>query len=98
MTVETEPGAQAYVDDFSENGFVRVPKVFSPTEVAELRAELDWLISEWAERMAWTGGWRAEYLEPSVEKDAKFDGMHDLELYSGAWARAAVNPKLAEVL
>ncbi|MEQ7010190.1 phytanoyl-CoA dioxygenase family protein [Actinopolymorpha sp. B17G11] len=86
-------------DSFWDRGYLRVPQVFSPEETAELRRELDRLIDEWANRdSAWTGPWRKAYMDEKTERAGKFAGMHDLQYYSVAWARAIIHPRLVDVL
>lgn len=86
------------VQFFWDNGYLRVPGVFTPDETAELRSELDRLIGEWASRVEWTGPWRKAYMDEKTERDGKFEGMHDLQTYSAAWARGILNPRLVQVL
>ena len=84
---------------FWERGYLRVAQVFSQEETAELKRELDRLIGEWANReSAWTGPWRQAYMDQETERAGKFAGMHDLQYYSAAWARAILHPNLVEVL
>jgi phytanoyl-CoA hydroxylase len=104
MAVTTRPAEAAattnvltpeHVTFYEEHGWLRIPKVFTPAEVAELTDDLDWMIGEWAERTQWTGGWRKELMDAETEKAAKIDAMHDLQLFSQSWARAVVKPELA---
>ncbi len=84
---------------YNENGFLHVPQMFSRTEIDELADELDRLVQDWAfTDEGWTGPWRQAYMNPEVEKRSKLTAMHDLHLYSAAWARALINPRLAEAL
>jgi phytanoyl-CoA hydroxylase len=83
---------------FARNGFLRVPAVFEPEEIDELADDLDRLIQEWSFEAAWVGPWREAYLDPSMAKDVRLSALHDLQLYSAAWARAIVNRRLAEIL
>ena len=80
------------VDFYRENGFLRVPAVFSPEETDELAEDLDRLIQEWSFEAAWTGPWRDAYLTPELAGTIKLSALHDLHLYSAAWARAVVHP------
>jgi len=86
------------VDFYRENGFLRVPAVFSPEETDELAEDLDRLIQEWSFEAAWTGPWRDAYLTPELAGTIKLSALHDLHLYSAAWARAVVHPGLAAAL
>jgi phytanoyl-CoA hydroxylase len=86
------------LDFYNENGYLHVPAVFPPEETDELADDLDRLIQEWSFEAAWTGPWREAYLDPELASSIKLSALHDLQLYSAAWARAIVNPKLAAVL
>jgi phytanoyl-CoA hydroxylase len=84
---------------FWKRGYLRVAQVFSQEETGELKRELDRLIGEWANReSAWTGPWRQAYMDQETERAGKFAGMHDLQYYSAAWARAIIHPRLVGVL
>jgi ectoine hydroxylase-related dioxygenase (phytanoyl-CoA dioxygenase family) len=83
---------------FKENGYLHVPEVFSAEETDELAGDLDHLIQEWSFEAAWTGPWREAYLEPELVGTVKLSALHDLQLYSAAWARAIVHPRVADAL
>ena len=83
---------------YGEHGYLRIPDVFTPEEVAELRADLDWMLDVWAARDEWTGAWRKELMDDDVEAKAKVDIMHDLQFFAGSWARATANPRLGEAV
>jgi len=86
------------VDFYRENGYLRVPAVFSPEEMDELAEDLDRLIQDWSFEAAWTGPWRDAYLDRGLAGTIKLSALHDLQLYSAAWARAIVHPRLAAAL
>lgn len=87
------------IDSYNENGFLRIPQVFTPNEVEALRNDLDELIQTWATTgVGWTGPWRLVYMSPDVEKRSMLTHLHDLHLYSQAWCRAVTNPRLAEAM
>ena len=100
MDATTLPKAldDAAVADFWERGYLRVPAVFTPQETAELADELDRMIVEWSFREEWTGAWRESYIDAAKDADTRFDGLHDVHLYSGAWTQAVTNPRLVGVL
>ena len=80
---------------YSENGFLRIEGMFTAPEADELADELDWVIGNWAiEDKGWTGPWRRQYMDEITEKKSKLIALHDLQYYSGAWARAVTNAKL----
>ena len=77
--------ARLKIDSFWENGFLRIPKVFSEEEVDELAEELDRLVDDWANTTpSWSGPWRLAYMGPDTERKSKLTAMHDLHLYSRA--------------
>ncbi len=86
-------------DFFDKNGYVRLPQVFTAAELAELSSELDEVIERFAVAdKGWTGPWRQKYLSKKEDENAKLTAMHEMELYSPAWARAVVNRALASAL
>lgn len=90
---------QAQIDFFNENGYLRLPQIFSPEEIGELADELDRLVEDWAfTSPGWSGPWRQAYMDPETEKQSKLTAMHDLHFYSAAWMRAVTNPKVAEAI
>ena len=80
------------VDFYRENGFLRVPAVFSPEETDELAEDLDRLIQEWSFEAAWTGPWRDAYLDPGLAGTIKLSALHDLHLYSASTRRRGPGP------
>lgn len=90
---------QEQITFFNENGFLRIPQVFTPEEVETLRTELDQLIQDWSTtNMGWTGPWRQVYMTPDVEKRSMLTHLHDLHFYSAAWCNAVTNARLAAAL
>jgi len=90
---------QAQIDSFHENGFLHIPQLFTEEEITALSLDLDNLIEEWAiTDQGWTGPWREAYFDENLDEQVKLTAMHDLHLYSAAWARAVTNPKLAQAL
>lgn len=87
------------VDSYNEHGYVRIPGMFTAEETEELAQELDRLIDVWAtDEFGWTGGWRQALMDPGVDRESKLVTLHDLQLYSGAWARAVCHPRLSASL
>ena len=87
--------AQEQIAFFHENGFLRIPAVFTADETAELSAEMDRLVEDWAfTSPGWSGPWRQAYMDPETEKKSKLTAMHDLHFYSDAWMRAVTNARL----
>ncbi len=90
---------QEMVDFYNENGYLRVPEMFTKAEIDELSDELDRLVQDWAfTSEGWTGPWRNVYMDPETEKKSKLTAMHDLQFYSEAWMRAVTHPRLAEAV
>jgi phytanoyl-CoA hydroxylase len=84
------------VASYREQGFLRIPAIFTPEETTELSDHLNWLIETWAIKDAgWSGPWRKKYMDESTEKKSKLIALHDLQYYSDAWARAVLKKKLA---
>ena len=83
---------------FDEHGYLHVPGVYSPAETDELAVDLDRLIDEWSFEGVWTGQWREALLDPELAATISLRALHDLQLYSAAWARAIVQSRLVEVL
>ena len=84
------------VRDFETQGYLRIPRVFDPDEIARMSDELDLLVQEWAvTNMGWTGPWRQVYMDPETEIRSQLTHLHDLHFYSEAWTRAVTNARLA---
>lgn len=80
---------------YRENGFLHIPRVFTPEETRGLSDDLDWLIDAWAMKdQGWTGPWRKQYMDDATEKKSQLIALHDLQYYSAHWARAVVKPQL----
>ena len=84
---------------YHQHGYVHLPGVFSSDEVAELSAELDWLMDTWASKApGWSGAWRRVYMAAQVEKRSRLIALHDLHRYSKAWCDAVTHPRLTEMV
>ncbi|MDQ3814510.1 MAG: phytanoyl-CoA dioxygenase family protein [Armatimonadota bacterium] len=91
--------SQKQIDFFNENGYVRIPRVYTPQETEAMARELDQLIQDWAiTSMGWTGPWRNVYMDPDTEKRSMLTHLHDLHFYSEAWCKAVTKPRLARAL
>ena len=91
--------SERQVKDYAEHGFLHIPAVFTPAETAELADELEFLMSTWAVRdSGWSGPWREALMGVELAEKAQLVAMHDLQLYSGAWARAVAKPGLAQAI
>ncbi|MDD9986931.1 MAG: phytanoyl-CoA dioxygenase family protein [Spirochaetaceae bacterium] len=97
--VSPAPLAQADVDFFHENGFLRIPSVFTPEESQAQADDLDRLAHDWATiDRRWPGPWRKVYMDDEEEKAAKLEAMHELHFYSRAWLDAVTSPRLIACL
>ena len=77
--------SEEQVGSFANDGYVRIPGVFSEDDVETLRCELDELIQTWAATTkGWTGPWRQVYMSPDVEQRSMLTALHDLHFYSAA--------------
>jgi phytanoyl-CoA hydroxylase len=84
---------------FEENGFLRLERVFSADEIAELSEELEYIMQVWtAPGRGWEGPWRKQYLTAEQEQKAQLSAIHELECYAASWARAILQPKLVGAL
>ena len=93
------PLSQADVDFYGENGFLRIPAVFTPAESQAQADDLDRLAREWAtDDRRWSGPWRKVYMDEETEKNARLEAMHELHCYSQPWLAAVTNPKLVACL
>ena len=87
---------KAQCDFYHEQGYLRIPEVFLPEEMAAMEAHLDTLLDEWAQTdMGWTGPWRAAYMDAKTAEKSKLTHLHDLHFYSAAWSRAMLSPRLS---
>ncbi|MCC6446263.1 MAG: phytanoyl-CoA dioxygenase family protein [Armatimonadetes bacterium] len=87
------------VEFFRENGFLRLKQVYTPEEMAAMSEDMDYIIRTYADwNAAWRGPWRKEYLKEEEESKATLVAIHEIQHYSAAWARAIVNPRLADAL
>ena len=87
---------RAQAEFYQEQGYLRIPALFTAGETQELSEHLDWVIETWASKdQGWTGPWRKQYMDAETEKKSKLIALHDLQCYSDAWARAVTNRKLA---
>jgi len=91
--------AAEQVDFYRERGYLHVPQVFSPDEMARLDCDLEFVIQTWAEEtMGWTGPWRNVYMDQETEKKSKLVSIHDLHFYAASWMEAIVKPQLVGIV
>ena len=84
---------------FHENGYLRLPAVFSPDEIGRMEEELDWQIDTWAGKgPGWSGGWRRVYMDADTERKSKLVALHDLHRYSRAWCDAVTHRRLTSAV
>lgn len=91
--------SQSQIEFFNENGFLHIPQVYTEDEINALSDDLDRLIQDWSiTDQGWTGPWRAAYFDENLDKQVKLTAMHDLHLYSSAWAQGVTNPELGKAV
>lgn len=84
---------------YHARGYLRVPGVFEPSEVEEMRAELDWVFSTWADHnAAWKGPWREVYLTEGERQTAALVAVNDMHLHSELWLRIACDRRLVDAV
>jgi phytanoyl-CoA hydroxylase len=84
---------------YHEHGYLRIPQVFSPDEMAALDHELETMIAKWASNdVGWVGPWRKVYMDEATEKKSKLIAMHDLQLYSQAWCAAVTQSRMCDAM
>ena len=84
---------------FHENGFLRIPSVFTSEESQAQANELDRLARDWAtEDKRWSGPWRKVYMDEDEEKGAKLEAMKQLHIYSRVWLDTVTSPSLIACL
>ncbi|NUM53594.1 MAG: phytanoyl-CoA dioxygenase family protein [Candidatus Hydrogenedentes bacterium] len=85
------------IEFYRDAGYLRIPAVFTSSEMDELERELDFMMEQWAvTEIGWTGPWRKEYMDEETEKRSRLTSLHDLHFYSEAWMRAVAKPELVE--
>lgn len=95
----TGPLDQADVEFYHENGFLRIPAIFTPAESQAQADDLDRLAHEWATvDRRWSGPWRKVYMDEETERNARLEAMHELHCYSQPWLAAVTSPKLVACL
>ncbi len=84
---------------YHEHGYLRIPRVFTPEEIGEMRDDLDWLIDVWADKSpGWSGPWRKQLMDDATEAKSMLIAMHDLHFYTRSWMRAVTHPRLCEAM
>lgn len=87
------------IGSYRDDGYLRIPAVFTTDEVESLRDELDQLVQDWATTNAgWSGPWRDVYMSPDIEQRSTLTHLRDLHFYSAAWCQAVTKPQLAEAM
>ncbi|MEX0776530.1 MAG: phytanoyl-CoA dioxygenase family protein [Phycisphaeraceae bacterium] len=90
---------QAQMDHYHDKGWLHIPEIFPPAQLAAMQRDLDWMINAWADRsVGWTGAWRKKYMDAETEKKSQLVAMHDLQFYSQAWLGAVTNDRLCNAM
>lgn len=91
--------SQEQIAFYHAQGYLRVPALFSAAEVEELRQELDWIFSTWADHgAAWQGPWREVYMSEKERREAVLVAINDMHLHSALWLRVAGDARLVGVV
>ena len=84
---------------YHEQGFLRIPTVFTAEEIRAMREDLNWMIERWAVRSpGWSGPWRKQYMDEATEAKSQLIAMHDLHFYAASWMRGVTGPRLCEAM
>ena len=87
------------IEFYHANGFLHIPGMFSQEHVKAISDDMDWLMSEWADRSpGWSGPWRKVYMDEQTERASKLVAMHDLHFYAESWMRTVTDPKLCDAM
>lgn len=87
----------AQVAFYHEHGWLHIPNVFAPAELAAMKEDLDWMIANWAMKDAgWTGPWRDQLMNKDDAKKSQLVAMHDLHYYTQSWCGAVNNQRLVQ--
>ncbi len=84
---------------YREHGYLRIPQVFTATEMDALDRDLMRLIADFASpNEGWTGPWRKVYMDEATEQKSKLVAMHDLQFYAESWASGVQNDRLCDAM
>jgi phytanoyl-CoA hydroxylase len=87
------------VDFYNEHGYLRLRAVYTPTEVAQLSEELDYVIENFATRgKGWSGPWRQQLMNATEEQQSVLVALHEVQMYAASWMRAILEPRLTQSL
>jgi phytanoyl-CoA hydroxylase len=84
---------------FEENGYLLCKGVFAQSEVEEMRAAVDAIISRASgTRFDMNHTWGGDHMAEQDLREAMLKGFHDLQYHDAVFARAIANPNLVEAL
>ncbi len=90
---------QEEVDFYNEHGYLRLKGAFSPTEIAELSEELDYVIERFATRgKGWSGPWRQQLMNAQEDQQSVLVALHEIECFAASWMRAILKERLVQSL
>ena len=76
------------VAQYREQGYLKIPQLFTPEETEELASEMVRVIEQWGqESIGWVGPWRDRYLDEEDRLNTRAVFMHNPHFYSAAWGR-----------
>jgi phytanoyl-CoA hydroxylase len=84
---------------YDEQGYLRIPEVFTPDEISAMERDLDFIMDHWATtEIGWVGPWRKVLMDADTEQKSRLTSIHDLHFYSEAWMRGVTNPRLCDAM
>ncbi|MFE0557669.1 phytanoyl-CoA dioxygenase family protein [Paenibacillus sp. NPDC058910] len=87
------------VQFYKDNGYLLVRGVYNQQEVADMRAAVDGIIQRAARAKSdQNHAWQGDFLPPEQLKKLVLKGFHDVHYHDAAFMRAAIHPRMTEVL
>ncbi|MGO4543305.1 phytanoyl-CoA dioxygenase family protein [Paenibacillus sp. 2TAB23] len=84
---------------YKENGYLLARGVFNESEVQEMRAAVEQIVKRAALAQADDNhAWQGDFLPPEQLKKLVLKGFHDVHYHDAAFTRAAIHPRMVEVL
>jgi phytanoyl-CoA hydroxylase len=80
-------------DFYRENGYLHARGVYGSAEIEEMRAAIDRILDS----VAGTDN-DANHAWKAAEKDTILKGFHNVQYHDAAFMRAAINPRMVEIL
>lgn len=91
--------SKAQIEEYHEQGYLKVERLFSLAEAEELASEMVRVIEQWGqETIGWVGPWRDRYLDDADRLNTKAVFMHNPHHYSPVWGRVIFHEKMIACL